>query len=122
MKSNFEKGKLFESRRRYYWNSRSDVLDVHSDTYGPTDLGVIFKQYVDREVKVLVIEIKTNGYLDPEERHNLNTFLDYKPDAVGLRIEYLKDPDGGYGQGNTTYTELKTPDDVDRHSEKIKQR
>jgi len=122
MKSNFEKGKLFESRRRYYWNGRSDVLDVHSDTYGPTDLGVIFKQYVDREAKVLVIEMKTNGYLDPEERSDLKEFLDYKPDEVGLRIEYLKDPDGGHGQSNTTYTELKTPDDIDRHMEKIKER
>jgi hypothetical protein len=122
MKTSFQKGKELESRRRYYWNGRSDVLDVHSDTYGPTDLAVIFKQYANRETPVLVVEVKMNGYLETEERHNLKEFLDYKPDAVGLRIEYLKDPDGGYGQGNTTYTELKTPDDVDRHREKIKQR
>lgn len=122
MKTNFEKGREFEARRRYYWNDRSDVLDVHSDTYGPTDLAIIFKKYSSIETKVLVIQAKTNGYLSPEERSDLQEFLSYKPDSVGFRVEYLRDSDGGYGHGNTTYTKIETPDDIDRHAEKIKQR
>ena len=102
-KSSFQKGREFESRRRYYWNSRSDVLDVHSDTFGPTDLAVVFKQHVGRDTKILVIEIKTDGYLNPDERDDLKNFLTHKPDAVGLRVEYLRDADGGYGRNNTQY-------------------
>lgn len=120
MESNFEKGKRFESRRRWYWNSRSDVLDVHSDTFGPTDLAVIFKRNSSRETKVLVIEIKSNGRLAPKERDELREFIGHKPDSVGLRIEYLRDSNGGRGQGNVTYTDLKTADDISRHAEKIK--
>lgn len=121
-KTSFEKGKQFESRRRWYWNSRSDVLDVHSDTFGPTDLAVIFKRNSSRETKVLVIEIKTNGRLNPKERDELREFLGYKPDSVGLRIEYLRELTGGRGHGNVTYTDLKTADDINRHREKIKGR
>lgn len=121
-KTNFEKGKRFESRRRWYWNSRSDVLDVHSDTFGPTDLAVVFKRNSSREAKVLVIEIKSNGRLTPKERDELREFLGYKPDSVGLRIEYLRDPNNGHGNGNVTYTDLKTADDISRHREKIKER
>lgn len=114
------RGDLFEKNRREYWNNRSDTIDVFRDTYGPTDLAVIFKRNASRENKILLIEAKLNGYLSPQHQEKLQRLLRYKPESVELRIEFLRDSHGLCGRRNTTYTTIKSFDDVDRHTEKVR--
>ena len=113
------KGSQFEANRRRYWSNRSEVIDVFRDTFGPTDLAVIFKREATRESKVLVIEAKENGYLPPKHRKKLEEFLDHKPENVELRIEFLRNLEKSRGHSNTTYTTLKSHDDFERHAMKI---
>ena len=114
------KGMLFEANRRKYWSNRADVIDVYRDTYGSTDLAVIFKKSANRENKILAIEAKENGNLKHKHHSRLESFLVNKPDNVELRIEFLKDMDKSRGNTNTTYTTIETIDDFDRHEEKVK--
>jgi len=111
---------LFEANRRKYWSNRADVIDVYRDTYGPTDLAVIFKQSSSRENKILAIEVKESGNLKHDHHSRLEDFLINKPDNVELRIEFLSDLEKSRGNSNTTYTTIKTLDDLDRHTEKVK--
>ena len=113
------RGMLFEANRRKYWSNRSDVIDVYRDTYGSTDLAVIFKKLAGRENKILAIEAKENGNLKHKHHRRLEDFLTNKPDNVELRIEFLKDMDKSRGNSNTTYTTIDTIDDFDRHEEKV---
>jgi hypothetical protein len=114
------KWKQLEKNRRRYWKTQHGVLDVFSDTYGPTDLAVVFSQNVKREHKTLLVEIKTNGYLKMDEREELAEILAVKPDNTEVRVEFLKDPNGLCGRRNTTHTKLRTYADIDRHVEKVK--
>jgi hypothetical protein len=114
------KGKHFEKNRREYWNNRPDTIDVFRDTYGPTDLAVIFKQNVSWDWNVLLIEIKANGRISSQHRERLERLLERKPETVALRIEFREDIDGHYGHGNTTYTRIEKVNDFDKHNNKIK--
>ena len=114
------RGDHFEKNRREYWNKRSDTIDVFRDTYGSTDLAVIFKRNASRENKILLIEAKLNGYLSPQHREKLERLLQHKPKSVELRVEFLRDSKGLCGTRNTTYTCIKSVGDIDRHREKVR--
>lgn len=110
--------RLFEANRRRYWNGRSDTIDVFRDTYGPTDLAVVFKRTASREFKMLLVQAKLYGELG-DDQQRLEEFLEQKPETVELRIEFLEDRDKSCGHTNTTYTKIRTVDDLDRHTRKI---
>ena len=114
------KGRQFEANRRRYWGSRTDVLDVFRDTYGPTDLAVIFKQRANRNSKVLLVQAKVNGKLKTKGRLELENFLIHKPEGVELRVEFLRDMNKSLGHTNTTYTSIKTVNHLDEHARKVK--
>jgi hypothetical protein len=109
--------RLFEANRRRYWNGRSDTIDVFRDTYGPTDLAVVFERATSREFKILLVQAKLYGELGCD-RQRLKEFLNPKPETVELRIEYLEDKNKSCGHTNTTHTKIRTADDLDRHAEK----
>jgi len=110
--------RLFEANRRRYWNGRSDTIDVFRDTYGPTDLAVVFKRTASREFKILLVQAKLYGELGCD-RQRLKDFLDRKPKTVELRIEFLEYKDKSCGHTNTTHTKIRTADDLDRHAKKL---
>lgn len=113
-KSNKELGELFEKNRREYWNNRSDVLDVHRDTHGKTDLAV-FKN----NGQIYVIECKRNGIIGSKDIEELEKMIKETPDNVEVRIEYLEDLGKSNGHSNTTWTRLKSVESLKRHKDKI---
>lgn len=113
-KTNKELGELFEKNRREYWSNRSDVLDVHRDTHGKSDLAV-FKD----NGQIYMIEIKRNGILGSKDVEELKTLIRETPDNVEVRVEYLEDLGKSNGHTNTTYTRLQSIDSIQRHKDKI---
>lgn len=113
-KSNKELGELFEKNRREYWNNRSDVLDVHRDTHGKSDLAV-FKD----NGQIYLIEIKRNGILGSKDVAELKELIQETPDNVEVRVEYLEDLGKSNGHTNTTWTRLKSVESIQRHKDKI---
>lgn len=113
-KSNKELGELFEKNRREYWNKRSDVLDVHRDTHGKSDLAV-FKD----NGQIYMIEIKRNGILGSKDVRELKELIRKTPDNVEVRVEYLEDLGKSNGHTNTTYTRLKSVESIKKHKDKV---
>jgi len=113
-KSNKELGELFEKNRREYWSNRSDVLDVHRDTHGKSDLAV-FKD----NGQIYLIEIKRNGILGSKDIKELKELIQETPDNVEVRVEYLEDLGKRNGHSNTTWTRLKSVESLQRHKDKI---
>jgi hypothetical protein len=113
-KSNKELGELFEKNRREYWSNRSDVLDVHRDTHGKSDLAV-FKD----NGQIYLIEIKRNGILGSKDIKELKELIKETPDNVEVRVEYLEDLGKSNGHSNTTWTRLKSVESIQRHKDKV---
>lgn len=113
-KSNKELGELFEKNRREYWSNRSDVLDVHRDTHGKSDLAV-FKD----NGQIYLIEIKRNGILGSKDVKELTELIKETPDNVEVRVEYLEDLGKSNGHSNTTWTRLKSVESIQRHKDKV---
>jgi len=113
-KSNKELGELFEKNRREYWSNRSDVLDVHRDTHGKSDLAV-FKD----NGQIYLIEIKRNGILGSKDINELRELIKQTADNVEVRVEYLEDLGKSNGHTNTTYTRLQSVESLQRHKDKI---
>jgi len=113
-KSNKELGELFEKNRREYWSNRSDVLDVHRDTHGKSDLAV-FKN----NGQIYMIEIKRNGILGSKDVKELKELIRETPDNVEVRVEYLEDLGKSNGHTNTTYTRLKSVESIQKHKDKV---
>jgi len=113
-KSNKELGELFEKNRREYWSNRSDVLDVHRDTHGKSDLAV-FKD----NGQIYMIEIKRNGIIGSKDIKELKQLIKETPDNVEVRIEYLEDLGKSNGHSNTTWTRLKSVESLQRHKDKV---
>ena len=113
-KSNKELGELFEKNRREYWSSRSDVLDVHRDTHGKSDLAV-FKD----NGQIYLIEIKRNGILGSKDIKELKELIQETPENVEVRVEYLEDLGKSNGHSNTTWTRLKSVESIQRHKDKV---
>jgi len=113
-KSNKELGELFEKNRREYWSNRSDVLDVHRDTHGKSDLAV-FKD----NGQIYLIEIKRNGILGSKDVDELKELIQETPDNVEVRVEYLEDLGKSNGHSNTTYTRLKSVESIQKHKDKV---
>jgi len=113
-KTNKELGELFEKNRREYWSNRSDVLDVHRDTHGKSDLAV-FKD----NGQIYLIEQKRNGIIGSKDIEELKQLIKQTADNVEVRIEYLEDLGKSNGHTNTTYTRLKSVESLKRHKDKI---
>jgi len=113
-KSNKELGELFEKNRREYWSNRSDVLDVHRDTHGKSDLAV-FKD----NGQIYLIEIKRNGILGSKDVAELKELIQETADNVEVRVEYLEDLGKSNGHSNTTWTRLKSVESIQRHKDKV---
>lgn len=113
-KSNKELGELFEKNRREYWSNRSDVLDVHRDTHGKTDLAV-FKD----NGEIYVIEIKRNGILGSKDVKELKEMIKETPDNVTVMVEFLEDLGKSNGNTNTTRTRLKSVESIQYHKDKV---
>lgn len=113
-KTNKELGELFEKNRREHWNNRSDVLDIHRDTHGKSDLAV-FKD----NGQIYLIECKRNGIIGSKDMEELKTLIKETPENVEVRIEYLEDLGKSNGHSNTTYTRLKSVESLQRHKDKV---
>jgi len=113
-KSNKELGELFEKNRREYWSNRSDVIDVHRDTHGKSDLAV-FKD----NGQIYLIEIKRNGIIGSKDIKELKELIQETPDNVEVRVEYLEDLGKSNGHSNTTWTRLKSVESLQRHKDKV---
>jgi len=113
-KSNKELGDLFEKNRREYWSNRSDVLEVHRDTHGKSDLAV-FKD----NGQIYLIEQKRNGILGSKDIEELRELIKETPENVEVRVEYLEDLGKSNGRTNTTWTRLKSVESLKRHKDKI---
>ena len=113
-KTNKELGELFEKNRREYWNNRSDVLDVHRDTHGKSDLAV-FKN----NGQIYLIEIKRNGILASKDVKELKELIKQTPENVTVMVEFLEDLGKSNGNSNTTRTRLKSVESIQRHKDKV---
>jgi len=113
-KTNKELGELFEKNRREYWSNRSDVLDVHRDTHGKSDLAV-FKD----NGQIYLIEQKRNGIIGSKDIEELKQLIKETADNVEVRIEYLEDLGKSNGHTNTTYTRLKSVESIQYHKDKV---
>jgi len=113
-KTNKELGDLFEKNRREYWSNRSDVLEVHRDTHGKSDLAV-FKD----NRQIYLIEQKRNGILGSKDIEELRELIKETPENVEVRVEYLEDLGKSNGHSNTTWTRLKSVESIQRHKDKV---
>ena len=113
------RGRNLERNVRRHYSKRSDVLEVFRDTYGKTDVCVVFKD------KIYLIECKSRGYVNPKEREELIELAKKTPDNVKVFIYYLEDPKKSAGWTNKTKTQIKQekPEkSMQRHQEKVKDR
>lgn len=107
------KGEQFEKNVREYYSNRSDVLEVFRDTYGKTDIAVIFKD------RVYLIECKETGILSSKEQEQLVKLSKETEDNFKVRVRYLEDSSKSKGISNSSYTKIRGYRDIERHKVKL---
>lgn len=100
------KGKQFEKKIREYFSNRSDTEEVFRDSYGTTDICVVF------ENKIYLIEAKAGDkpYLKEKEKEGLKNLAKSVPENAKIWVYCRKDPSKSCGKSNWMRTWIKKED------------